>query len=58
VGSDEEVDETGYSDVKRNFVSVSDNGDDNEEKKWDFLWKIVGWINHGAFWRYSGYNRE
>jgi hypothetical protein len=49
VGYDEEVDETGYSDVKRNFVAVSDNGDDDEERKRDFLLKIVGWINHGAF---------
>jgi len=48
----EEVDElgmVGYIDMKRLFVDVLDSGDDDEEKKRDFLRKNASWISLGVF---------
>ena len=48
----EEVDElgmVGYIDMKRLFVDVLDSGDDDKEKKRDFLRKNASWISLGVF---------
>jgi hypothetical protein len=49
---DEEVAElsmTGYNDVERQFVDVSDDSDDDEGKKKGFLMRNGGWISLEVF---------